>query len=58
MEKTKEIGVVKMELRIAIIIQWLEFLKEHYNDDMIQLDNEELKSLEDSIIFLKSLKER
>lgn len=44
-----------MDKRIAIIIQWLDFLKEHCDDDMIQLDNEELKSLEDSITFLKSL---
>ena len=54
-ENIEKIERKNFQKKLTVAIEWLEFLEYHHNDDMIQMDNDELKSLKDSIKFLKSL---
>ena len=54
-ENIEKIERKRFQKKMTIAIKWLEFLEYHHNDDMIQMDRDELKSLKDSIKFLKSL---
>ena len=54
-ENIEKIERKKFQRKLATAIEWLEFLDEYHNVDDLQLDYEELKSIRDSIKFLKSL---
>ena len=52
-ENTEKIERKRFQRKLAVAIQWLEFLEYHNYD--LQMDRDELKSLKDCIKFLKSL---
>ena len=52
-ENTEKIERKRFQRKLAVAIQWLEFLEYHNYD--VQMDRDELKSLKDCIKFLKSL---
>lgn len=54
-ENIEKIERKKFQRKLATAIEWLEFLDEYHNADDLQLDCEELKSIRNSIKFLKSL---
>lgn len=48
-------NIEKFQRKLATAIEWLEFLDEYHSVDDLQLDCDEVKSVKDSIKFLKSL---
>ena len=54
-ENIEKIERKKFQRKLATAIEWLEFLDEYHSVDDLQLDCEELKSVRNSIKFLKSL---
>ena len=53
-ENIEKIERKRFQKKLATAIEWLEFLDEYHDADDLQLDYDELKSVKDSIIFLKS----
>ena len=54
-ENIEKIERKRFQKKLATVIEWLELLEIHHNADVLQLDADELKSVRDSIKFLKSL---
>ena len=54
-ENIEKIERKRFQKKLATAIKWLELLEIHHNADVLQLDADELKSVRDSIKFLKSL---
>ena len=54
-ENIEKIERKRFQRKLTIAIDWLELLETKRNADEIQLDCDELKSVRDSIKFLKSL---
>ena len=54
-ENIEKIERKKFQRKLTTAIEWLEFLDEYHSVDDLQLDCDEVKSVKDSIKFLKSL---
>lgn len=54
-ENIEKIERKRFQKKLAIAIEWLELLETNHDADVLQLDYDELKSVRDSIKFLKSL---
>lgn len=54
-EYVEKIERKRFQRKLTIAIDWLELLETKHDADEIQLDCDELKSVRDSIKFLKSL---
>lgn len=54
-ENTEKIERKRFQKKLAVAIKWLEVLEINHNADVLQLDCDELKSVRDSIKFLKSV---
>ena len=54
-ENIEKIERKRFQRKLTIAIDWLELLETKRDADEIQLDCDELKSVRDSIKFLKSL---
>ena len=54
-ENIEKIERKRFQKKLATAIEWLKLLEINHNADVLQLDDDELKSVRDSIKFLKSL---
>lgn len=54
-ENTEKIERKRFQRKLAVAIEWLNLLERVHDADALQLDDDELKSVRDSIKFLKSL---